>query len=81
MKLILDTDIGKDIDDAYALAMIMNSPVELVGRGVLQEGLPPVEPGEVQPNLLKPGREGEQGRKTWQLVYDRNLFSLPPQSQ
>jgi purine nucleosidase len=31
MKLILDTDIGTDIDDAYALAMIMRSPIDLIG--------------------------------------------------
>jgi purine nucleosidase len=31
MKLILDTDIGTDIDDAYALAMILRSPIELIG--------------------------------------------------
>jgi inosine-uridine nucleoside N-ribohydrolase len=31
MKLILDTDIGTDIDDAYALAMILRSPIDLIG--------------------------------------------------
>lgn len=31
MKLILDTDIGTDIDDAFALAMIIRSPIELIG--------------------------------------------------
>ncbi len=32
MKVILDTDIGTDVDDALALAVLLGSPeVELVG--------------------------------------------------
>jgi purine nucleosidase len=31
MKLLLDTDIGTDIDDAYALAMLIHSPIDLIG--------------------------------------------------
>jgi inosine-uridine nucleoside N-ribohydrolase len=32
MPVILDTDIGTDIDDAFALALIMSSPeLELLG--------------------------------------------------
>jgi hypothetical protein len=31
MKLIIDTDSGTDNDDASDLAMIMNSPIDLIG--------------------------------------------------
>ena len=32
IKLIVDTDIGTDIDDAFALQFILNSPeIELLG--------------------------------------------------
>jgi hypothetical protein len=34
IPIILDTDIGTDIDDAFALALIINSPeFELLGTG------------------------------------------------
>ena len=69
-KVILDTDIGDDIDDAYALALVLTSPeLKLLGvttawgntglRAQLVEGLL-CETGQQNiPGLYRSSHEGE----------------------
>jgi purine nucleosidase len=82
-KVILDTDLGGDIDDAYALALILSSPeLDLIGI-TLDHGLTEKRAQVVCRMLYETGRETipvAVGRQTPNVVgQDKELASYSPQ--
>ena len=76
-KVIFDTDIGGDIDDAYALALLMTSPeIELLGV-VTDHGNTPMSARIACRMLYETGQESipvAVGRKTGDRMSDQHYW-------
>jgi inosine-uridine nucleoside N-ribohydrolase len=62
IPLVLDTDIGDDIDDALALAIVLNSPeIELRGVTTVFRAAPRAT-GKASTRFVRPRRSRRVGR-------------------
>ena len=76
IKVLLDTDIGTDIDDAWALGLLMVSPrVELVGVTICDGNTP--ARAKVAVKLLHAGGLHMLLADAMALQFSRPLFMIP----